>query len=72
MPANRPNDGRADPQNGFWIGTMGKTHAPNAGAIYRYYRGELRRLFAGLTIPNAICFSPDGQSAYFTDTPLTK
>jgi len=23
LPANRSNDGRADPQGGFWIGTMG-------------------------------------------------
>lgn len=68
-PHNRPNDGRTDPQNGFWIGTMSQSHAQNAGAIYRYYRGTLRKLFSGLTIPNTICFSPDGQSAYFSDTP---
>lgn len=64
----RSNDGRADPQGGFWIGTMGKRAEPGAGAIYRWYRGELRRLFAGITIPNAICFTPDGRRAHFTDT----
>jgi sugar lactone lactonase YvrE len=31
--ATRSNDGRADPQGGFWIGTMGKTEGPGAGAI---------------------------------------
>ncbi len=67
-PATRSNDGRADPQGGFWIGTMGYNAEPGAGAIYRYYRGELRRLFAEITITNAICFSPDGQHAFFTDT----
>ncbi len=67
-PATRSNDGRADPQGGFWIGTMGKAAEPGAGAIWRWYRGELRRLFPGLTIPNAICFPPDGRSARFTDT----
>jgi sugar lactone lactonase YvrE len=67
-PATRSNDGRADAQGGFWIGTMGKEAQAGAGAIYRYYRGELRRLFDGLTIPNAICFSPDGGLAYFCDT----
>lgn len=67
-PLTRSNDGRADPWGGFWIGTMGKRAEPGAGAIYRYYRGELRRLFAQLTIPNAICFSPDGSYAYFADT----
>lgn len=65
----RSNDGRADPKGGFWIGTMGYKAEARAGAIYRYYRGALRNLFAGITIPNAICFAPDGDLAYFTDTP---
>jgi sugar lactone lactonase YvrE len=64
----RSNDGRADPQGGFWIGTMGKTAEPGAGAIWRWSRGALRRLWSGVTIPNAICFPPDGRSACFTDT----
>lgn len=67
-PKTRSNDGRADPQGGFWIGTMGKNAEPDAGAIYRYYQGKLKRLFAPITIPNAICFSPDGAFAYFADT----
>jgi sugar lactone lactonase YvrE len=66
--ATRSNDGRADPQGGFWIGTMGKDHEAYAGAIYRYYRGEVRRLFDKITIPNSICFAPDGKTAYYTDT----
>jgi len=68
-PDTRSNDGRADPWGGFWVGTMGKSAEPGAGAIYRYFRGEVRHLFSGITIPNAICFSPDGSTAYFTDTP---
>lgn len=68
-PANRSNDGRADPFGGFWIGTMAKAQDPGAGAIYRYHRGVLRKLFRGLTIPNSICFSPDGAWACFCDTP---
>lgn len=67
----RSNDGRADPQGGFWIGTMGKAEGPGtpaAGAIYRYYKGELRRLFAPIAIPNAISFPPGGKFASFTDT----
>ncbi len=67
-PQTRSNDGRADPWGGFWIGTMGKQAEPGAGAIYRYYRGELRRLFAGISIPNAICFAPDRSCAYYSDT----
>ncbi len=70
-PKTRSNDGRSDPQGGFWIGTMGKAEGPGtpaAGAIYRYYRGELRRLFAPIAIPNSISFPPGGRSACFTDT----
>ena len=68
-PLTRSNDGRADPWGGFWIGTMGIKSEKNAGAIYRYYKGELRQLFTPITISNAICFAPDGKTAYFTDTP---
>lgn len=68
-PATRSNDGRADPWGGFWLGTMALDKASGAGAIYRYYRGEVSQLFSGLTIPNSICFAPDGSFALFTDTP---
>ncbi|MGZ9812168.1 SMP-30/gluconolactonase/LRE family protein [Pseudoroseicyclus sp. H15] len=64
----RSNDGRADPQGGFWIGTMGLGAEEGAGAIYRFYRGELRQIYPGITIPNATCFAPDGRTAYFGDT----
>jgi sugar lactone lactonase YvrE len=67
-PATRSNDGRADPFGGFWIGTMGKHAEEGAGALYRYFRGEIVQLRDGITIPNATCFSPDGRIAYFADT----
>ena len=67
-PENRCNDGRADPYGGFWIGTMGIKSEPGAGAFYRYYRGELRKLYTNITITNGACFSADGQWACFTDT----
>lgn len=66
--STRSNDGRADPQGGFWIGTMGKAAEPGRGAIWRFYRGEVRKILPGLTIPNSICFPPDGSSAHFSDT----
>ena len=67
-PITRSNDGRADPFGGFWIGTMGKGAEAYAGSIYRYYRGEVRRLFDRITVSNAICFSPDGALMYFADS----
>lgn len=64
----RSNDGRADPFGGFWIGTMGKNAEKGAGSIWRFYRGELKRLYTDLTITNSICFCPKGKTAYFSDT----
>ncbi len=69
IPANRSNDGRADPWGGFWIGTMAKDAADGAATIYRYHGGELRALRTGLAISNATCFAPDRPLAYWTDTP---
>lgn len=71
-PLIRSNDGRADPWGGFWIGTMGLKAEPGAGAIYRYHAGELRRLYGGLTVPNAISFAPGRGFACFADTPQQK
>lgn len=68
-PVTRSNDGRADPWGGFWVGTMGKKAESEAGAIYRLFQGELRKLHSQITIPNAICFAPDRSVAYYTDTP---
>lgn len=67
-PVTRSNDGRADPHGGFWIGTMGKRAETGRGAIYRYHDGELRKLFSDISVPNSICFAPDGRTGYFTDT----
>jgi sugar lactone lactonase YvrE len=47
---------------------MGKRAEPGAGAVYRWFRGELRRLFSGISIPNSICFTPDGRMAHFSDS----
>src|SRR5437879_1479155 len=66
--ATRSNDGRIHPCGALWIGTMGRKAEKGAGAIYHFGGGELRRLYAGISIPNAICFSPDGTTAYFTDS----
>jgi sugar lactone lactonase YvrE len=64
----RSNDARVHPSGTFWIGTMGRKAEAGAGAIYALHRGEISLLFAAVTIPNAICFSPDGALGYFADT----
>lgn len=67
-PATRSNDGRVHPGGALWIGTMGREAEEGAGSIYWFRDGELRRLYSSITIPNAICFSPDGRFGYFADT----
>lgn len=68
QPGNRSNDARAHPSGTFWTSTMGCRAEQGAGAIYALHQGQLSRLFAGISIPNAICFSPDGATGYFTDS----
>lgn len=67
-PRTRSNDARVHPSGTFWIGTMGRKAERGMGAIYALHRGEIARLFPNITIPNAICFSPDGATGYFADT----
>lgn len=67
-PATRSNDARVHPCGTFWIGTMGRNAERGAGAIYALHNGELIRLFADISIPNAICFAPDGATGYFADS----
>ena len=67
-PVTRSNDGRVHPSGALWIGTMGRNAEPEAGAIYRFFRGETTLLYPRITIPNSICFSPDAGIAYFADT----
>lgn len=64
----RSNDARVHPSGAFWVSTMSWSSAVGAGSIYRVFGGKAERLWADLTIPNAICFSPCGRTGYFTDT----
>ncbi|ESY51276.1 gluconolaconase [Mesorhizobium sp. L103C119B0] len=64
----RSNDSRVHPCGAFWVGTMGKGEEKGAGAIYWFFKGELRTLYTGITVSNSICFSQDGTIAYYTDT----
>lgn len=65
----RCNDARPHASGAWWISTMGREGEEGKGSIYWYRRGEVRKLFGALSVPNAICFSPSGDRAYFSDTP---
>ena len=58
--STRSNDARVHPCGAFWVSTMGKKAEPGAGSIYWFFKGELRRLFSSISIPNSIAFSADG------------
>ncbi|MFC4727667.1 SMP-30/gluconolactonase/LRE family protein [Coralloluteibacterium thermophilus] len=66
-PDTRSNDARTHPSGAFWVSTIGRDAEPGRAAVYWYRAGELRRLYAGLTIPNAIAFSADGGTGYLAD-----
>nr|WP_299496112.1 SMP-30/gluconolactonase/LRE family protein [uncultured Rhizobium sp.] len=65
---NRSNDGRMHPSGALWIGTMSRTAETGAGAIYHVAGTTVTKLFNAVSIPNSICFSPDGTIGYFNDS----
>jgi sugar lactone lactonase YvrE len=72
LSSTRANDGRTDRLGNFVFGTMDMRDGhPRTGSFYQWSaRYGLRRLdlpHAG--IPNSICFSPDGATMYFCDSP---
>lgn len=69
---NRSNDGRMHQSGALWISTMGKTADDKAGAIYHVAKGKVTTLFSEVTIPNSICFSPDGTIGYYVDTAVNQ
>lgn len=71
VPTNRTNDSRVDRTGGFWIGTMGRKAEAGVGGVYQYRAGQTTKVIDNIRIPNSICFSPDGRTAYFTDSGKT-
>jgi sugar lactone lactonase YvrE len=67
----RSNDGRCHPSGALWFGTMTKSGGDarkGAGTIYHVTAGKVTVLYPDISIPNGICFSPDGATGYFVDT----
>jgi len=67
----RINDGRCDRQGNFVFGTKcERGDGAPLGGWYQYSaRHGLRRLaLPGATIPNSICFDPDGRTMYYCDS----
>lgn len=64
----RFNDGRCDRQGRFWSGTMDDLGRGNVGTLYKLERGVITPVINSVTIPNALAWSPDGRTMYFSDT----
>jgi len=63
----RFNDGKADAQGRFWIGTIHDKREPKA-ALYCLDRSQLTRVAGDITNSNGLAFSPDGATMYWADT----
>ena len=71
QPGMRFNDGRCDAEGRFWVSTMVRdmSLASAAGAIYCLdERGLSAPLLRGYITPNGMAFSPDGTTAYLSDS----
>ncbi|HYM03607.1 MAG TPA: SMP-30/gluconolactonase/LRE family protein [Stellaceae bacterium] len=70
-PRTRFNDGKVDRQGRFLAGTMGREIRDQAlGALYRLNPDlSLETLEREVIVSNGPCFSPDGKTFYFADSP---
>lgn len=68
-PDNRLNDGCVDRDGRLWFGSMHDLETDGTGVLYRLEPGgACRAQDAGYVITNGPAFSPDGTTAYHTDT----
>jgi sugar lactone lactonase YvrE len=64
----RFNDGKADPQGRFWVGTIYEPRQPPKSALYRLGAGRMDRMAGDITVSNGLAWSPDGGTMYWSDT----
>ncbi|MEC5198238.1 sugar lactone lactonase YvrE [Arthrobacter sp. PL16] len=69
-PAVRMNDGGCDTAGRFLCGSMGWGGGFGAGALYSLDQDHaVSTVLEGLTVSNGLHFSPDGGTAFLSDTP---
>ncbi|HEY7884465.1 MAG TPA: SMP-30/gluconolactonase/LRE family protein [Cellvibrionaceae bacterium] len=69
---NRFNDGRVSPAGHFWAGSLVEQDTGQQAALYRYNGDNCQRVLTGLQIVNGLCWSPDGRTGYYADSPTRK
>ena len=69
-PETRLNDGRTDRQGRLIVGGMNeKSGTANASVLRVEPDLSILQMFDGVACANSTCFSPDGRTMYFADTP---
>ena len=69
-PHLRMNDGRVDRKGMFWAGSMAERNGSGLGSLWRYDGGTgASRMLGDVRIPNSLCWSLDGRTMYFADSP---
>jgi L-arabinonolactonase len=69
LPTTRLNDGRCDRQGRFVVGGFDSSENGRSAAYRLDLDLTLHRLFGGLNSANSTCFSLDGRTMYYADTP---
>ncbi len=69
LPTTRLNDGRCDRQGRFIVGGFDSSEKGLSAAYRLDLDLSLHRLFGGLSSANSTCFSLDGGTMYYADTP---
>ncbi len=64
----RFNDGKADAQGRFWVGTICDPREPARSALYRWDGHDLERQAGDISVSNGLAWSPDGRTLYWSDT----
>ena len=64
----RFNDGKADPQGRFWVGTIYEPRDPPRASLNCFAKGKLRKVVDGLTVANGLAWSPNGRTIHWSDT----
>jgi sugar lactone lactonase YvrE len=67
---NRFNDGKCDPSGRFWAGTISTSRIAGTASLYRLDADlQITRQLGNVTNSNGICWSRDGGTMFYIDTP---
>ena len=64
----RFNDGKADPQGRFWVGTIYEPRDPPLASLSCFANGKLTKKIEGITVGNGLAWSPNGRTMHWSDT----